>query len=170
MVGGDVSAYETIRPVLDTLASPHGGHAYFGTGGAGHFVKMVHNGIEYGMMQAIGEGFGVLENANYSFDLPKVAELWQKNTIVSGFLMDRTRDALEKDPHLNEIVGEIASSGEGEWTVQTAEEEQVPIENIKQALTFRKQSQTDSIIRDSFAARLVAALRKEFGGHTVKKK
>jgi 6-phosphogluconate dehydrogenase len=170
MVGGDTSAYEEMGPVLDTLSRPRGGHAYFGTGGAGHFVKMVHNGIEYGMMQAIGEGFGVLERSPYSLDLLEVAKLWQKSTIVSGFLLDRAKDALEKDEGLSRIDGVIAASGEGGWTVAQGKDEGVPVENIAQSLDFRLRSQLDERVRHSFAARMVAALRHEFGGHEVKKK
>src|SRR3990167_2471099 len=111
MVGGNVSAYQYITTVLDSLARPNGGHEYFGTGGAGHFVKMIHNGIEYGMMQSIGEGFGVLQKSSYNLDLLQVAKLYQKGTIVSGFLMDRSKDALEKDPILSSIEGKIEASG-----------------------------------------------------------
>jgi 6-phosphogluconate dehydrogenase len=170
MVGGDQSAYEYLTPILDSLAKPNGGHEYFGTGGAGHFVKMVHNGIEYGMMQAIGEGFGVLEKAPYSLDLLKVAGNWQKGTIVSSFLIDRAKDAIEKDPKLLEIDGVIDATGEAEWTVNQAKDVGVPIENIEQSLDFRRRSKTEKWVSDSFAARMVAALRREFGGHKVKKK
>lgn len=170
MVGGDQAAYYHILPILETLRKPHGGHAYFGHGGAGHFIKMVHNGIEYGMMQAIGEGFGVLEKAPYGFDLHDVASLWQKNTIVSSFLLDCAKNALEKDPRLEELEGVINATGEAEWTVHQANEEQVPIENIEQSLEFRRRSKTDPSVASSFAARMVAALRHEFGGHAVKEK
>lgn len=170
MVGGDKGAYLHITPLLDSLAKPGGGHAYFGEGGAGHFVKMVHNGIEYGMMQAIGEGFGVLEKAPYKFDLSKIAKLWQKNSIASGFLADRAADALENNPGLSDIDGVIESSGEGEWTINQAKEEGVPIENIEQSLEFRKKSKTDKAVSESFAAKMVASLRHEFGGHEVKKR
>jgi 6-phosphogluconate dehydrogenase len=170
MVGGDKSAYEHITPVLNSLAKPNGGHAYFGEGGAGHFIKMVHNGIEYGMMQAIGEGFGVLEKAPYDFDLPAVAKLWQKGTIVSSFLTDCAKEALNKDPKLSSIDGVIEATGEAEWTVNQGKEENVPVKNIEQALSFRRRSKTDKNVSSSFAARMVAALRREFGGHSVKKK
>lgn len=170
MVGGEKSAYETVTPILDSLAKPHGGHQYFGTGGAGHFVKMVHNGIEYGMMQALGEGFGVLEKSPYSLDLLSVAELYQKNSIVSGFLMDRAKDGLEKDATLSENAGPVSASGEGAWTVEEAKKTGVPIGNIEQALDFRKRSQTDTSVQDSFAAKMLNTLRREFGGHEVKKK
>lgn len=170
MVGGNREAYLYIVPILESLARPNGGHAYVGDGAAGHFVKMIHNGIEYGQMQAIGEGFGVLEKSPFSVDLVQVAKIFQKGTIVSGFLIDRTKDALEKDPHMEMIEGVIAASGEADWTVDAAKEENVPIENIEQSLSFRKRSQTDPTIQNSFAAKLVAALRREFGGHAVKEK
>lgn len=167
MVGGDRNAYEQIKPILESLIKPHGGYNYFGEGGAGHFVKMVHNGIEYGMMQAIGEGFGVLEKAPYKFDLLDVAKLWQKNTIITSFLMECAKDALEADPRLEKIDGVIDALGEGEWTVNQGQEQKVPIENIKQSLDFRTRSKTDTKISSSFAAKMVAALRREFGGHNV---
>lgn len=170
MVGGDPSAYTEIKPLLETLSKPHGGFDYFGEGGAGHFVKMVHNGIEYGMMQAIGEGFGVLEKAPYTLDLLKTAKLWQNGTIVSSFLIDCAKDALEKDPTLSEIEGVIDATGEAQWTVAQAKEEGVPAENIAQSLDFRRRSKLDKTVSESFAARMVAALRHEFGGHSVKKK
>lgn len=170
MVGGDKSAYEEILPILESLKKPNGGYEYFGEGGAGHFVKMVHNGIEYGMMQAIGEGFEVLEKSEYQFDLLKVAKLWQKGTIVSSFLIDRAKDALEKDSKLSEIVGIIAESGEAKWTVEAAKEEKVPVEIIEKSLEFRRKSQTDKTIQNSFTSKMVSALRHEFGGHEVKKK
>jgi 6-phosphogluconate dehydrogenase len=170
MVGGEISAYEHIKPLLESLAKTGGAYAYFGAGGAGHFVKMVHNGIEYGMMQAIGEGFGVLEKAPYQLDLAEASKLWQRGTIISSFLMNCARSALEKDPRLTGIDGKIGATGEAEWTVAQAKEEDVPIENIEQSLTFRQKSQTDTSISSSFAAKMVAALRHEFGGHDVEKK
>lgn len=171
MVGGDKSAYEHITPILDSLAKPNGGHEYFGTGGAGHFVKMVHNGIEYPIMQAIGEGFGVLENSSYNFDLVKVAKLYQKGTLVSGFMMDRTVEALEQDPHLDSIQGEIGSaSGEAVWTIEEGKKQNQPVESIEQAITFRKRSVTEKAVQESFAAKMVGALRIAFGGHPVKRK
>ncbi len=170
MVGGDKSAYEYIKPLLDSLAKPKGGHEYFGTGGAGHFVKMIHNGIEYGIMQSLGEGFGVLEKAPYQFDLLKIGKLWQKGTLVSGFMLDRAVESLQQDPKLENIVGVIAESGEAKWTIEQAKEEGVDVEIIERSLDFRKRSQTDAKIQKSFSARMVAALRNAFGGHEVKKK
>ena len=170
MVGGDRSAYDHIKPILDTLSKPAGGHEYFGEGGAGHFVKMVHNGIEYGYMQSIGEGFGVLEKSPYNLDLVKVARLYTKGTLVSGFMMDRTVESLEKDPKLEQLDGVIDASGEGEWTINEGKKLGVPIDVIEGSFEFRKKSKTDKNISASFAARIVAALRQAFGGHDVKKR
>jgi 6-phosphogluconate dehydrogenase len=171
MVGGDKSAYDYISPILDSLASPGGGHEYFGEGGAGHFVKMVHNGIEYPIMQALGEGFGVLANSDYKFDLLKVARLYQKGTLVSGFMLDRAAEALENDPRLEQIEGIIGSaSKETVWTIKEAKEHNLPIESIEQAQNFRVRSETDPQVQSSFAARMVGALRIAFGGHPVKLK
>ncbi len=170
MVGGDKSAYEFIKPILDSLAKPSGGHEYFGTGGAGHFVKMIHNGIEYGIMQSLGEGFGVLEKSPYGLDLLKVATLWQKGTLVSGFMLDRAVDVLTNPSILSSIEGSISATGEAEWAVKQAKEEGVEVEIIERSLEFRRRSQKDPEIQKSFAARMVAALRNAFGGHEVKKK
>ncbi len=171
MVGGDRNAYEYILPILKSLAVPNGGYTYLGEGGAGHFVKMVHNGIEYGIMQSLGEGFGVLEKSSYQFDLLQVAKLYQKGTLVSGFMLDRAVEALEKDPKLSTIEGVIGkASGEAIWTIGEAKERNLPIEIIERSLEFRNRSETDITIQQSFAARMVAALRNAFGGHEVKKK
>ncbi|MCL5434939.1 MAG: NAD(P)-binding domain-containing protein, partial [Patescibacteria group bacterium] len=128
MAGGAKAAYEYIKPILDSLAKPNGGHEYFGTGGAGHFVKMVHNGIEYGTMQSLGEGFEVLEKSKYKFDLLKVARLWQKGTLVSGFMLDRAVEVLSENPELSGIVGSIEESGEARWTIEEAKKEGVEAE------------------------------------------
>lgn len=170
MVGGAIKGYEIIKPVLDTLSKPNGGHQYFGTGGAGHFVKMVHNGIEYGIMQSLGEGFEVLEKSKYNFNLLDIAKLWQKGTLVSGFMLDRAKDALEKNQKLDDIVGSIEASGEALWTIEEAKKEQVEVEIIERSLEYRKRSKTDKKIQQSFTARMVSALRREFGGHSVKEK
>lgn len=169
MVGGDFSAYQYIAKILDSLAKPNGGHEYFGEGGAGHFVKMIHNGIEYGIMQSLAEGFDVLEHAPYKLDLLKIARLYQKGTLVSGFMLDRLVEALRDDPHLSKIEGIIAESGEARWTVEQAKEENVPVEIIECSLEYRRRSQKDKKIQKSFTAKMVAALRHAFGGHEVKK-
>jgi len=170
MVGGAIKGYEIIKPVLDSLSKPNGGYQYFGTGGAGHFVKMVHNGIEYGIMQSLGEGFEVLEKSKYNFNLLDVAKLWQKGTLVSGFMLDRAKDALEKNEKLDDIVGSIDASGEALWTIEEAKKEQVDVEIIERSLEYRIRSKKDKKIQNSFTARMVAALRREFGGHSVKEK
>lgn len=169
MVGGSQTAYEYIEPILDSLAKPGGGHEYFGEGGAGHFVKMVHNGMEYGFMQSIGEGFGVLEKSPYKLDLLKVTKLYQKGTLVSGFMMARAIEALTDDSNLSKIDGYIEASGEGDWTVKQGKKEKVPVEIIEASLNFRTKSRKDKKISSSFAARMVAALRYAFGRHPVKK-
>ncbi len=170
MVGGDKSAYEYVTPILDSLAKPHGGHEYFGTGGAGHFVKMIHNGIEYGIMQSLAEGFAVLHNAPYKLDLQKVGKLWQKGTLVSGFMLDRSVDALTTHPNMADVSGVINATGEAEWTIKQAKEEGVSVEIIKASLDYRKRSQTDSAVQNSFTAKMVAALRQAFGGHDIQPK
>ena len=170
MVGGSKKGYDIIKPILDSLAKPNGGHKYFGKGGAGHFVKMVHNGIEYGIMQSLGEGFEVLQKSKYNFNLLDVARIWQKRTLVSGFMLDRAKDALEKNPKLDDILGVIDASGEALWTIDAAKEENVDVEIIKSSLDYRVRSKTDKKIQNSFTAKMVAALRREFGGHKVKEK
>lgn len=170
MIGGDKSAYETIIPLLDALAVPKGGYTYFGAGGAGHFVKMIHNGIEYGIMQSLAEGFDVMKHSSYQLDLAAVASLWQKGTLVSGFLLDRTQEVLSKDQSLNDIVGKVAESGEARWTVDEAKAENVQVPIIAASLDYRLRSQTDNEIQQSFTAKLLAAIRNAFGGHAVDKK
>ena len=167
MVGGSFEGYKIITPILNSLSRPGGGHEYFGKGGAGHFVKMVHNGIEYGIMQSLGEGFEVLEKSAYKFDLLKIASLWQKGTLVSGFLLNRAKDALSKNQKLDDIVGVIDASGEAQWTIDTAKEEGVNVEIIERSLEYRKRSKIDQKIQQSFTAKMIAALRQQFGGHSI---
>src|SRR3989338_4583008 len=170
MVGGDKRGYDYIAPVLDSLSSPNGGHEYFGEGGAGHFVKMIHNGIEYGIMQSLGEGFGILEKAEYNFDLVKVAKLWQKGTLVSGFMLERVVEVLSNPSILSSIDGYIEESGEAKWTVDQAKEEGGPIDVIEKSLEFRRKSQKYKDVQNSFAAKMISGLRNAFGGHEFKKK
>ena len=169
MVGGDMSAYQEIDPILKSLSQPNGGYEYFGDGGAGHFIKMIHNGIEYGIMQSLGEGYEVLTKAPYKFDLQKVTALWQKGTLVSGFMLDRVADALLPDPTLGEVDGVIAASGEANWTIDQAAKEGVEVDIIKKSLDYRQRSQRDPLVAETFTAKLVAALRHAFGGHELKK-
>lgn len=166
MAGGDLPAFEIISPILQILAKPNGSYEYFGKSGSGHFVKMVHNGIEYGMLESIGEGFSILHKSQeYNIDLVKAAKVWSKGSIVRGYLMDLMQSALEKDPNLNSIKG-IAGGGEtGKWTVDTASEMGIAVPAIEAALDARIKSQT----KPSFSGKVIAALRQEFGGHSVKK-
>lgn len=170
MVGGTLSAYEYIKPILDSLAKPGGGHEYFGEGGAGHFVKMVHNAIEYGIMESIGEGFGLLEKSPYNLDLLRVANLYQKGTLVSGFMMQRTIEIFEKDSKLAAIEGIIGkASGETIWAVEEAKNKNLPFEIIEMSLEKRNKSENDPEIQKSIAAKIVAGQRVAFGGHENKK-
>lgn len=169
MVGGDKEGYEYVKPLLESLAKPYGIHTYFGPGGAGHFVKMVHNGIEYGMMQSIAEGLGVLANSDYKFNLLDVTRNWQGGSIVASFLIDMAHAALTKDPSLSQADGYIDAKGEAQWTVEHAHAANVPVNVIEQALEFRKKSQFDKTVQETFAAKMVTALRHEFGGHELKR-
>jgi 6-phosphogluconate dehydrogenase len=165
MVGGTHGAIEMLTPAMDTLAPPEG-WAHVGPSGAGHFTKMVHNGIEYGLMQAYAEGFEILKASKLfpSLDLHQIAEVWRRGSVVRSWLLDLGASALQKDPALSELKGYVEDSGEGRWTVFEAIEEDVPAPVITMALYARFASRQD----DSFANRMLAALRREFGGHAVK--
>jgi len=141
-------------------------YLYCGKSGSGHFVKMVHNGIEYGMMQSIAEGFEVMNKFNPDFDLAAIAKVWNHGSVVRSWLMELSQYALEKDKNLESIKGVAHSSGEGKWTVETALEMGVPIPVITMSLLMRYRTQSE----DTFSGKLVAALRNEFGGHSVEKK
>lgn len=169
MVGGDKSGYEYITAILDSLAKPNGGHTFFGEGGAGHFVKMVHNGVEYGMMQSIAEGFAVLAKSDYKFNLVDIGNNWQRGSIVASFLVYMAITALINDPTLHQYDGFIDAKGEGQWTVDAAKKMHIPTPAIEQSLEFRKRSQYDRGIQETFVAKMVAALRHEFGGHEIHK-
>ncbi|NTU57404.1 MAG: decarboxylating 6-phosphogluconate dehydrogenase [Chlorobiaceae bacterium] len=160
MVGGNREAYDVVEPLLRELCVENG-CGYMGASGAGHFVKMVHNGIEYGMMQAIGEGFDLLESSGYSIDHETVARVWSNGSVIRGWLMELAEKALVKDGRLSYLGGAIADSGEGRWTVETALELGVSIPVIAESV-FRRFS---SRRHDNFSDRVVAALRNEFGGH-----
>ncbi len=162
MVGGDESAFRYLEPALATLA-PEGGYRYLGPAGAGHFAKMVHNGIEYGLMQAYAEGFEILEHSPFRYDLAELAALWNRGSVIRSWLLELAERAFRGDPHLAAIRGYVEDSGEGRWTVLTAIEEDVPAPVITLSLQMRFRSRQE----DSFAAKVVAALRREFGGHAV---
>jgi len=163
MVGGDAAAYKQIVPFLEDLTEP-GGHLHVGPSGSGHFVKMVHNGIEYGMMQSLAEGFEIMQASEFPVNLHKVAALWQHGSVVRSWLLDLLVLALEEDENLEKIRGYVDDSGEGRWTVFEAINESVPAPAITLSLFARFASRQD----ESFAAKVNAALRNQFGGHAVK--
>jgi 6-phosphogluconate dehydrogenase len=165
MVGGTPEAVARVEPALRTLApDPQEGWRHVGPPGAGHFVKMVHNGIEYAVCQAYAEGFELLAASEFGLDLPGVARLWNQGSVVRSWLLELAQLALEKDPQLERIRGHVEDSGMGRWTVREAVDRAVPAPTITEALFARFRSRQ----ADSFANRLVAALRNEFGGHAVK--
>ena len=187
MYGGDPEAAKRLEPIFSTLAPGVGevgptpgrdmekgtaqkGYLYCGGPGAGHFVKMVHNGIEYGLMQAYAEGFDIMRGANnpelkagltYDLNLPEIAELWRRGSVVSSWLLDLTATALYRSPHLNEFSGSVEDSGEGRWTIQAAIEEGVPADVLTSALFTRFRSRQEH----TFAEKMLSAMRKGFGGH-----
>jgi 6-phosphogluconate dehydrogenase len=163
MAGGSPEAFARIEPVVKTLA-PEDGYALMGPNGAGHFVKMVHNGVEYGMMQAYAEGFQILEKSPYGLDLLKISKVWQHGSVVRSWLLDLMVNALEKDPKLEGLEGWVDDSGEGRWTIESAIDEDVPATVIAFSLFSRFYSRD----ANSFSWRVLAALRNEFGGHAVR--
>jgi 6-phosphogluconate dehydrogenase len=164
MVGGDRAAFERLEPAIATLA-PSDGYLYCGPAGAGHYVKMVHNGIEYGLMEAYGEGFDILHASDYDLDLAAVARLWNHGSVIRSWLLELAGNAFEKEGNdLEGIAGWVADSGEGRWTVAEAIDHDVPAPIITLALLQRFRSRRP----DSFTDRVLAALRNEFGGHAVK--
>lgn len=162
MVGGDKAAADRLRPVFEALA-PKDGFAWLGGPGAGHYAKMVHNAIEYGMMQSLAEGFELLQASPQSIDVAQVAGLWRHGSVVRSWLLDLTHQALRKDPKLASIAAHVDDSGEGRWAVETAIARGVPATVFAASLFARFTSRQD----DSFAMKLLAGLRKEFGGHAV---
>jgi 6-phosphogluconate dehydrogenase len=164
MVGGDKSAYDHILPALTTLA-PKDGLGYFGKAGAGHFCKMVHNGIEYAMMQSYAEGFELLKATDFGYDLKQVTSVWNHGSVVRSWLLELAERAFNKDPELKDLKAYVEDSGEGRWTVNEAIAHAVPVPTIAASLFARFSSRQEN----SFALRVLAALRNEFGGHAVKK-
>jgi len=164
MVGGDADAFAVIEPLCRDLTDP-GGYAHVGASGAGHFTKMVHNGIEYGMMESFAEGFEIMNASEFDLDLRQLAALWQHGSVVRSWLLELLERALDEDPGLESIRGYVQDSGEGRWTVFSAIEEDVPAPVLTMALFARFASRQD----ESFAAKVNAALRNQFGGHAVKR-
>ena len=167
MVGGDTPVVDRLRPVFETLApAKDKGWGHVGPVGSGHFTKMVHNGIEYGMMQAYAEGFSILQHKqDFALDLHQVAEIWRTGSVVRSWLLDLTADALGRNPTMDGIAPWVADSGEGRWTLQEAIDLDVPAPVIALSLMARLRSRDD----DSFADKLLAAMRNEFGGHAIRK-
>ena len=164
MVGGDAEAFARAEPIFETLA-PENGYAHVGASGAGHFTKMVHNGIEYALMQSYGEGFELLHGSEFDIDTAQVAELWRNGSVVRSWLLDLAAKALAGDRDLEQVAPYIEDSGEGRWTLGYAIENAVPVPTIATALFARFASRQDA----SFAGKVIAALRKEFGGHATRK-
>ncbi len=164
MVGASPETFVRLEPIFATLA-PEGGYAHVGPSGAGHFTKMIHNGVEYALMQAYGEGFELLKSSEFDLDLAQIAEVWRHGSVVRSWLLDLVAAALSKDPDLDGVRGYVEDSGEGRWTVETALNSAVPAPVIAASLFARFSSRQE----DSFAAKLLAALRNEFGGHAVRR-
>jgi 6-phosphogluconate dehydrogenase len=162
MIGGDDESFRHVEPAFRTLA-PENGYRLVGPNGAGHFAKMIHNGIEYGMLQAYAEGFELLESSPYDYDLRELSQLWNTGSVVRSWLLELAELAFEHDPKLESIRGYVEDSGEGRWTIQQAIDAAVPAPVLTLSLMARFSSRQD----DSFAAKVVAALRREFGGHSV---
>ena len=163
MIGGDRAAFDRVEPVFQALA-PENGFAHVGPSGAGHFVKMVHNGIEYGLLAAYGEGFEILHAAPFDLDLGSIAGIWRYGSVVRSWLLELLVDAFQRDPDLAGIRGYVADSGEGRWTVQAAIDQDVPAPVTALSLFMRFVSRQE----ESYSAKVIAALRQEFGGHAVK--
>jgi 6-phosphogluconate dehydrogenase len=164
MIGGDEVIFKRLEPIFKTLA-PEDGYAYMGSAGAGHYVKMIHNGIEYGMMQAYAEGFELLSKSDFKLNLPMIAELWMHGSVVRSWLLELAASALKDDPRLDKIKGYVEDSGEGRWTVFDAIEKDVPALVLTSSLYTRFRSRQE----ESFADKMLAGLRNAFGGHAVKK-
>ena len=164
MAGGDKATIKRLEPIFHALA-PEDGYAHVGASGAGHFTKMVHNGIEYGLMQAYAEGFAVMQKSEFDLDLKEIAGIWNYGSVVRSWLLELLHDALEKGGNdLPNLRGYVEDSGEGRWTIAVAIAEDVPVPVISAALFARFASRQD----ESFAAKITAALRNEFGGHAIK--
>lgn len=162
MVGGDQEVFKSVEQIFKDTAVENG-YLYAGKLGSGHFLKMIHNGIEYGMMQSIAEGFDILEKSDFDYDFEKVAKVWNNGSVIRSWLMELTENAFSKDPKLETVRGIMNSSGSGKWTVETSLDLQVPAPVITMSLLMRYRS----LEEDTFTGKVVAALRNEFGGHEI---
>ena len=165
MVGGHESGFTTLEPALQTLAKPHGGYHYFGPSGAGHYVKMVHNAIEYGVMESLAEGYRLLKEGAYkNLDLAAAGDVWQTGSIIASALNELTAEASHENPELDGITDAVAESGEARWALEFANEKNIPLPAIKAAFDVRLASQQNE---RNFATKLLAAMRNKFGGHKL---
>jgi 6-phosphogluconate dehydrogenase len=164
MIGGDDAPVERLTPIFQTLA-PESGWAHMGAHGAGHYVKMVHNGIEYSMMQGYAEGFELMARSEYRLDLAKIADIWMHGSVVRSWLLELAAGALKEDPKLAHLKGYVQDSGEGRWMIQDAIDKDVPVPTLTAALFTRFRSRQN----ESFAEKMLAALRNAFGGHSVRR-
>lgn len=167
MAGGDAESFRTVEPVLQTLALPEGAYHHFGDSGSGHFVKMTHNAIEYGMMQSLAEGYRFLKEGPYkNLDLAAAAEVWQHHSVITSWLNELSRDALKENPELAGIDGYVAESGEARWTLEVAKDMNIDMPSIQASFDVRLASQQG---HTNFATKLLAAMRNAFGGHKINK-
>ena len=165
MAGGDQDSFKIIEPVLKTLAQPSGAYDYFGPSGSGHYVKMVHNAIEYGMMESLAEGYRMLKEGAYKdLDLAAAGEVWQHGSVVTSWLNELSRDALKENPELEGVEGVVAESGEARWTLEAAKDLGIPLPAIQTSFDIRLASQKGEV---NFATKLLAAMRNKFGGHNI---
>lgn len=165
MIGGDNSSYETVKPILDALGSPNGGHKYFGETGTGHYVKMVHNAIEYGIMESLAEGYRLMKEGPYkNLDLASAGDIWQRSSVINSRLNDFASQALHANPDMNNINGIVAESGETRWALETAAEHNIKMPAVQASLDVRLASQNGET---NYATKLLAAMRNRFGGHNI---
>lgn len=165
MAGGEKSAFLKIEPVLQTLAKPEGAYYHFGDSGSGHFVKMTHNAIEYGMMESLAEGYRLLKEGPYkNINLAEAGEVWQHHSVITSWLNELCRDSLRENPELNNIEGVVAESGEARWALEVAREFKIETSSIQASFDVRLESQKGKI---NFATKLLAAMRNAFGGHNI---
>ncbi len=165
MVGGDSNSLDTIRPILETLKSPEGMYQYFGESGSGHFVKMVHNAIEYGMMESLAEGYRLLKEGPYKdIDLYKAGEVWQHHSVITSWLNELTRDIVKDNPNQDGVEGVVVESGEARWALEVAKDFDIEMNAIQTSFDIRLDSQKGKI---NFATKLLASMRNAFGGHKI---
>jgi len=168
MVGGDKSTYEKMIPLFKAIAAPHG-YGYIGPSGAGHYVKMVHNGIEYALLQAYAEGFQLIKQGSFqqeNLDLEVITGIWKRGSVIRSWLLDLSHEVFKSDQHLTDISGEVAEGGTGKWTVEDAHKNNVRVPTIENALAVRTWSRKTG---GNYATKVIALLRNKFGGHAVKK-